>query len=126
MPDGNVWLVHHFSYATWAALFVCWLAADDDDKPWAVVGGLLVALFSWYHLWPSYPVPGASGVLAGLASASVALAWRQPWRTEYARKFRTACLLCLLIAWDDVLDHAFGVWMPLDWVWSTYLLFVLP
>lgn len=126
VPGGDVWFVHHFVYASWAALFVCWLVTEDDQKPWGVVGGLLVALFSWYHIWPSYSVTGAGGVLAGLAGASLAVVLRRPWRTEYAPNLRAACLLCLLIAWDDTIEHAFGVWMPLDWVWNAYLWSVIP
>lgn len=121
VPDGSVWLAHHFAYAGWAALFVCWLAAEAGEKPWVAVGGLLVALFSWYHVWVSYAVTGATGVLVGLALATVALLARRPWRREYDQKLRAACALCLLVAWDDVLAHAFGVWMPLDWFWQAFL-----
>lgn len=127
VPDGNVWLAHHFIYGAWATLFVCWLAAEEDRKPWAAVSGILVALFSWYHLWPmGYPITGATGVLVGLAIASLAVAWRQPWRVTYPANARAACLLCLLIAWDDALEHAFGVWVPLNWVWEAYLLGNVP
>lgn len=123
VPDGNVWLVHHFVYAVWGALFVCWLVTRDDQKPWAAVGGLLFALFSWYHVWPTaYSTAGAAGVLTGLAVANLAVVWRRPWRMGYASNLRVVCLLCLLIAWDDALQHAFGLWMPLDWVWKAFLL----
>jgi len=127
VPDGSVWLAHHFVYAVWAALFVCWMAARDDQKPWVTVGGLLVALFSWYHIWPTaYSMTGATGVLVGFALANLAVVWRRPWRMGHASDLRMICLLCLLIAWDDVLQHAFGLWMPLDWIWKTFLLQSLP
>lgn len=126
VPDGSIWLAHHFVFAAWGALFVCWLATEDDAKPWLAVSGLLVALFSWYHLWRTYPVTGAVGVLAGLTIATFTALARQPWRSEYPLGLRGAFLLCLLIAWDDVLEHAFGVWMPLDWVWNAYLWHQLP
>lgn len=121
VPDGNAWGAHHFVYAGWAALFVCWIVGDDERKPWVVVGGLMVGLFSWYHLWPSgFSTLGALGVLVGLAVATTGAAGRGVWR-ETTWQLQVGCLVCLLVAWDDALEHAFGFWMPLNWFWETYL-----
>lgn len=54
--------------------------------------GVGVAVFAFGFVWRVYPVTGAVGSLLGLA-----------------------------IALDDALSHAFGVWTPLDWVWTAHL-----
>lgn len=126
MHDGSIWLAHHFVWASWAALFVCWTAAEDDAKPTIAVSGLLLGLFSWYHIWWLFPVTGAIGVLAGLTIATLTATIREPWWSRYPRKVRLAFVGLLLIAWDDAIEHAFGFWMPLDWVWDTYLWHLFP
>lgn len=126
VPDGSIWLAHHFVLGSWTAMFVCWLATDDGPKPGLAVSGLLLSLFSWYHVWSLYPVTGAVGVLAGLAIATITAAVREPWRTRYPHRFRVAFMGALLVAWDDAIEHAFGLWMPLDWVWNAYLWHHIP
>lgn len=54
--------------------------------------GVIIALFAFALVWKHYPVAGATGTLLGV-----------------------------LIALDDALSHAFGVWTPLDWFWKAYL-----
>ena len=64
-------------------------------------------------------------VLVGLLGASVAVAWRRPWRVEYGPKWQWICMFCLVVAWDDALEHTFGFWMPLDWLWKAHLMDIL-
>lgn len=54
--------------------------------------GAILSSFAFVFVWPLYPSAGASMTVLGM-----------------------------LIAADDVLSHAFGVWTPLDWVWEEYL-----
>jgi hypothetical protein len=54
--------------------------------------GLLVAAFAFSLVWPHYPKTGATGTILGV-----------------------------LIALDDALSHALGIWTPLDWIWEAYL-----
>lgn len=123
VPDGNVWLPHHFAYATWAALFLAWYVSNEERKPTVVVGSLLVALFGWYHLWPGgAPTVGALTVLAGLTAAAAALVARSDWREEYPQYSRALLVLLVLVAADDVLQHAFGIPTPLDGIWKHYQL----
>lgn len=68
VPDGNVFLPHHFGI------------------------GVIIAVYSFYFIWPYYHAVGASGALLGLG-----------------------------IAADDVLSHSFGVWTPVEWLWETFL-----
>lgn len=67
-PDGDVLLPHH--------LYL----------------GVIVAVYGFLFLWPTYPTVGATLSVVGL-----------------------------LIALDDVVNHAFGVPTPLDWVWNAGL-----
>lgn len=126
-PGGNVWLSHHFVYAAWGALFVAWLIARDGEKPWAVVGGLLVALFGWYHMWPTgKPYLGTTVVMVGLLVASAGVTVNDIWEAEEVQRFRLVVGVLLVVAWDDIFEHAFGVWTPLDWLWTTYILQFMP
>lgn len=54
--------------------------------------GLSVALFGFMFVWRLYPRTGAALTLLGL-----------------------------LIAADDAVSHAFGIWTPLDALWHAYL-----
>lgn len=54
--------------------------------------GLLLAWFGFMFIWPTYPVTGSLSVLVGL-----------------------------LIAADDAISHALGVWTPIDWVWRRFI-----
>lgn len=153
VPDGNVWFPHHFVIGVLGALFVVWLLTSDEDKPWLAVGGLLVSVYGWYHVWPSLPITGASLVIVGLMAATVALGtqlWQNhDWTMDDERpdgpagkgtapdggrivqsgmpasdtnqRLRLLAIVFLLIAWDDVFSHAFGVHTLLDRVWDVLL-----
>lgn len=127
VPDGNVWYPHHFVIGIWGLLFVAWLLTSDEDKPVLLVGGILVAMYGWYHVWPSLPLTGASLVLVGLVVATGALA-RRLWndrddrdRSDWSAGVELAATTFLVIAWDDVFSHAFGVYTPLDHLWAVLL-----
>jgi hypothetical protein len=64
-PDGDVSAPHHFYV------------------------GLLVALFGFASVWPTYPATGAVMTVVGA-----------------------------LILVDDVVSHVWGVWTPLDWLFN--------
>ncbi len=121
--------------------------AAMDAKPGFTLGALAVSGLTWFTLWagPS-PFLGAVGTLAGLAGALAAIvaspfwsAWR--WTRDVdlpsgglraiparlvARMWsvvtvRSVTALGVLIAFDDAVEHAFGVWTPLDWFWGAFL-----
>lgn len=123
IPDGSVFHPHHFVYA---ALFVLLLAMrvwddDPDSEPFFVVGGISLSLFSWYHLWAvGRPVSGAVGTLVGICIAFVSPLVRPFWRENYSRLHRGVIVFFVLLASDDVLQHAFGIWTPADWVWKAF------
>jgi hypothetical protein len=64
----------------------------DVSAPHHFYIGILVSLFAFVSVWDLYPVTGSLMVLLGL-----------------------------LIAIDDALSHAFGIWTPLDWIWQAGL-----
>jgi len=64
----------------------------DAHAPHHFYIGLFLAAFGFASIWPYYPQTGAAVTVLG-----------------------TLMLL------DDVLSHVWGVWTPLDWVWTEYL-----
>jgi hypothetical protein len=117
------------------------------EKAGFTLGALAVSAFAWFTLWggPS-PFLGAVGTLAGLAGALVAVVAAPFWsRWRWTRDVtmptgglraiparlvvrvwsvltvRSLTALGVLIALDDAVEHAFGIWTPLDWFWGAFL-----
>lgn len=71
-------------------------AEDEPDNdilaPHHFYTGIIIAAFGFLFAWPTYPGTGAAMTLIGL-----------------------------LIAIDDAISHAFGVWTPLDWLWNEFI-----
>lgn len=122
VPDGSIWYPHHFVIGAWGLMFVSWLLTLDGDRPIVTVGGLLVAMYGWYHIWPSLPLTGSLVVLTGLLITTFALT-RKFWYTQadHRKRVERAAAVFLIIAWDDTISHAFGVYTPLDHVWAVLL-----
>lgn len=146
VPDGVVFAAHHFHYALIAGFLVALWIADDYPKrePKAVLAGILFSEFAFCFVWPFYPVTGASLSILFLAVATVSvthgvaylaverLARRFPrlerlvdgWTRPYWALFpwqAVVVFICLLFAWDDLLNHAFGIPTPLDSIWNVYI-----
>ena len=132
VPDGTIVAPHHSVIGGLFVLLAVYWAADGENKP-ATVAGLAVSAFGWSHMWAgAYPVLGATVTLAGLLwTAETVL--RSPewsgvrWTTDATGRLasvrrlltpRTVAFVGALVALDDVVEHAFGVWTPLDWLWS--------
>lgn len=68
---------------------------DEDEPDSNVLAphhlylGLILTWYGFMFVWPVYPATGAFSVLVGL-----------------------------LIAADDAISHAFGVWTPIDWAYK--------
>lgn len=111
-PDGNRLVPHHYLQGAWALA----LLAFAHHATWVLVP-LAVSLFGWYHTWFHYPRLGASLTLTGLAGALCASLLTATFDTQ-------ATLLALLfVAWaaDDAVEHAWGIWTPLDWLWNEHI-----
>lgn len=125
VPDNAVFAPHHLSIGVLAAMMLLAIVWNDRGgaEPAVAAAALLAALFSFWYVWPFYPVTGALGVLAGLLVASLAFG-RPLWR-DYSLGIQVGYALCILIALDDAVSHAFGVWTPLDWFFHAFLLWFL-
>jgi len=110
---------HHFTYGALFTLFFCAIVWDNypEREPMGVVFGILVASFSFLFTWPFYSVVGAAMTLSGLTIATGSILIRDVWK-DYPLKWRIATGICILICWDDALEHAFGIPTPLDLIWK--------
>lgn len=133
VPDGTIVAPHHYVTGLLVAAFAVYLVSGDDGKKPYTVAGMAVSAFAWVHLWagPS-PFLGAVGTLLGVLVALWAVVagprWSDaPWVADDGGRLRrwltprTVAAVGLLVALDDVVEHAFGVWTPLDGVWAAYL-----
>ncbi|MFB6073512.1 MAG: hypothetical protein ABEJ89_00710 [Haloarculaceae archaeon] len=125
VPDGSVALSHHFTWGLLLALVPILVVWDvhPNRQPAGVLTSIIVAFIGFILMWPVYHVAGALVTLAGLAAASVATVFRllqvrfdDDLRWSYWPVIVWALLL--LVAWDDAIQHAFGVVTPLDWTWK--------
>ena len=122
IPDGSVLLPHHFTYGALFALLFCAVVWDNyaGREPIGVAFGLLTSLFAFLFVWPRYPVVGATLTLVGLGIATVCILFRSLW-SAYPLRWRVATFLCILIAWDDAIEHSFPITTPLDWIWHVFI-----
>ena len=122
VPDGAILAPHHLPIGVGITLFLMALAWNDSTgEPAVMLAGLGAALFAFWFVWPYYPATGAALVLAGLLLASTAFVARSFWR-GYPLAFQVAVAVGLLVALDDALSHAFGIWTPLDWLFKVWML----
>ena len=122
IPDGTVWIFHHFTYPLLFAYVILNWVRDNHPyrEPKYVDVGICVALISFLLAWPHYPVFGALGALAGLLIASYGLVFHDVWEL-YDRRWRALVTLCVLMAYDDWISHALGLWTPLDWIFNQFI-----
>lgn len=127
VPDGAVFAPHHAFIGLLLALLAVALVWDDAPgaEPWVGALALLAASFGFALVWPYYAVSGATLALAGVGVALASTCspfWQAyPWVGP-----RGVLLLGAAVALDDVAEHAFGIWTPLDWVWRVALHPALP
>jgi len=119
IPDGALYAPHHFLYALYLVLFTSARKWDiyPRKEPVVVTGSALAALFGWIHVWRYHPVAGALLCLAGALGVVVGGAVT----TRYSDRWRLLVAWYGLVAFDDAISHAFGVWTPIDWAWDAAL-----
>ncbi|SFH07881.1 hypothetical protein SAMN04488063_0116 [Halopelagius inordinatus] len=130
VPDGTVLAPHHATLGLLAALVALLIVWDDDPdrEPVGAFAGVLVALVGFLLVWPAHPVVGAVLTHAGAVVALVALL--RPG-FGFALGPRVVATVSVLVALDDVVEHAWAVPTPLDsgWhvlgPWSSTALFVV-
>jgi len=122
VPDGAVFAPHHAYIGLLLALLALALVWDDaaGKEPWVGAAALLLACFAFATVWPFYAETGAVLAVGGVGVA-LASAWSPFWSTYPWVGPRGVLLVGALVALDDVAEHAFGIWTPLDWLWKTHI-----
>jgi len=123
VPDGAALAPHHAYVGLLLDLLAVALVWDDvaGKEPWVAVVGIGLALFAFASIWPFYDLTGAVLSLLGVAVAVVAPISLQFWQSYPWIGPRGVALLGALVAADDVVEHAFGLATPLDWLWKAHI-----
>jgi len=121
VPDGSTALPHHFTWALLLAIPLLMVVWDNHPRkePLAILSALTAALIAFNLVWPRYPTNGAALTLAVMAVCTLALAARLYWiPSSWSRWPLALALVLVLVAWDDLAQHAFGWHTPLDSAWK--------
>lgn len=123
VPDGSLWIPHHYIYPLYTIVILLAWKWDDFPKkePLIAAVGLATALTGWFHFWTYLPWLGVT--LCGIGLGFIVYgAYRAD---QYSRRWRIAVASLALFAADDWLSHGFGVWTPLDWLFNEYIYHLL-
>jgi len=129
VPDGAVFAPHHYIYGLLLVAALVAVVWDNypDREPLLVGLGAGTGLFGFLFVWPWYAAAGATLSLAGpiICVVAVLLGWAgtpvgDVW-DDYPTRYRLGVVLFALLALDDAVEHAFGVWTPLDAAWNAGL-----
>ena len=129
VPDGAILAPHHYTYGALLALLAVGVVWDNyrDREPLIAAASVGAGLFGFVSVWPYYPVAGALLALAGPVVAigavvlgTLGLSVGGVW-DDYPVRMRAAVVVACLITLDDGVEHAFGVWTPLDALWGSGL-----
>jgi hypothetical protein len=120
VPDGAVFGPHHLFVGILVLLFAVFVVADDyrQREPLVAIVGAVLALFAFATVWPFYSGTGAVLTLVGLLLALLGVVWPGGMWAAYPLRWRLVAFAGVLIAADDAVSHAFGVWTPLDAGWG--------
>lgn len=125
IPDGHPFAPHHLYWASFGALLVLLTMWDNRRAdPWVAAGALVTVLFAFGSIWPFYHDFGAAVTLAGLTMALGAPLRRSYW-SGVGRRRTALYILFVLAALDDAVEHALGVWTPLDWLFNQYVIHLI-
>jgi len=113
-PDGARFAPHHFYQGLLAvAVLGAWI-----DSLW-LLSVSVAGLFAFGTMWADHLYPHLAAVLSQFAAlGAVVLGLGLPLAVDV----RVAVVLGGLVALDDAVSHAHGVWTPLDAGWKAWLL----
>jgi len=122
VPDGAALAPHHTYIGLLLALLALALVWDDaaGKEPWLGAAALLAVCFAFASVWPFYDAAGAALSLAGVGIA-LASTCSPFWQSYAWIGPRGVLLVGAIVALDDVAEHAFGVWTPLDALWKAHI-----
>jgi hypothetical protein len=123
VPDGHVFAPHHLTWGALLAGLVVFVVADNyrHREPLAALFGVVLALFGFLTVWKFYPATGALLTLGGCALVLAGVCWPGGIWTSYPLRWRVLAFLAGCVALDDAVSHAFGVWTPVDWLWTAHV-----
>jgi hypothetical protein len=129
VPDGSIFVPHHFIWAMAIAIIPLLVIWDNDPyrEPWLAVASIGIGLIAFIFVWRVHHVLGAAvAVIATIVAAIALLSRLFLFRGDWPVFPIAVALVLVLVASDDVLQHAFGWETPLDWVWKNHLRPKLP
>lgn len=128
VPDGHIMAPHHLYIGIAVmALALAMMWDDRETDPYLAAASVMGMGFSFTFVWPFYHATGAAMSLAFLALGALAPLIRLDYWSgqEQLRRGVAHTLLYavgLLVAADDLLEHAFGIWTPLDWLFNAHMI----
>lgn len=126
LPDGALLTTHHYTYALLFAFVGVWIVWDNYRRrePAITAIAIMTGLIGFVLAWRFHPVTGALLSLLG-GALGVVLPLTGQWR-DYPTKWRAWVVAWSLVALDDVINHAFGIPTPLDWLYNAGLYSLFP
>jgi len=120
VPDGHILGPHHLYIGVGVMVLVAAVVWDNypQREPVLYAAAGLAALFAFQYVWPFYPATGAALSLAALLAALSAPLLPGWFWSNVTLPVRLAAVLAVVVALDDVVSHALGVWTPLDALWK--------
>lgn len=100
---------------------------DPHREPIVAVACIVLGLIAFLFVWPTHHTLGAIIAVTATVGALLALLGRLTlYRGEWPILPIFIAFVLVLIASDDVFQHAFGWETPLDWAWKNHLRELLP
>lgn len=118
VPDNAIFAPHHLYIGVILLLVGTLIVWDNQaDDPHHTLLTTLGLLFAFTFIWPYYPLTGALIALMALVILPISLYVESSlWRSH--RRAIALTVVGYLIAVDDIVEHAFGIPTPLDWLFT--------
>ena len=128
IPDGDPLGPHHMHIGLVVIVIAALVVWDKyrHEEPLLTFIGALLAWFMFVFTWQYYHAAGAGFAFVGLVlvAAGLVATWMDPDQV-YHWSYYLAVSIGLLIALDDWLSHALGIWTPLNAFWEEWLVYLI-
>ncbi|MGB9987325.1 hypothetical protein [Salarchaeum japonicum] len=127
VPDGAVFAPHHLTWGVLVVVFAAWIVSDNYPRrePLFAMAGAGLALFAFLFVWRFYPAAGAALALTGVTMTFAGILYPGGVWAAYPLRWRVLAFVGAVVALDDAVSHAFGVWTPVDAAWRAFLIPVI-